>query len=100
MNENDSMASRMRECQIIVEQARDAEAMHEAGAISDEIYIERRGMYNAGLRALAMLDAGEEVTDDRLAQIIAEETDAAAQPSKYELLRADVDYALMLGGEF
>lgn len=99
MDEHDTMATRVRECQNIVEQYRDAGAMHEAGAISDEVYCERQGKYNACLRVLALVEGGDEVSDEQFAEIIAEEIESAAQPSKYELLRADVDYALMLGGE-
>lgn len=99
MDTNEAMEARKRECENLVLQFRDAQAMHEKGAISDEDYYERYGKYNASLRVLALLELGNEVTDEGFAQIVAEEIEAAQEPTTLELLRADVDYALMLGGE-
>jgi len=99
MDTREATTSLMNACRNIIEQYRDAVVMHDVGLISDETYYERQGKFNASLRIIAMLEGGEEVSEEQFAQIIAEETEAASQPSKYELLRADVDYALMLGGE-
>lgn len=99
MDTNELMEARKRECENLVSQFRDAQAMHDKGAISDDEFYDRYGRYNASLRVLAMLDEGTEVTDEEFAQIIAEEIEAAQEPSVLELLRADVDYALMMGGE-
>ena len=90
---------RMMECLNLIEQFRDASEMYEIDAIDYDTYVERQGTYNACLRVIVLLNEGHYVPDDLFAQIIAEETELASQPSKYELLRADVDYALMLGGE-
>ncbi len=99
MDEMQAMESRMRECQNIADQNRDAAQLYEAGAITDEQYYERQGKYCACLRAIALLEEGGEVSDATFAELIAEEIERAAEPSVLELLRADVDYALMLGGE-
>ena len=99
MEEMDAMTSRMNEARNIVEQNRDCVAAYEAGAISEEEYYDAQGKKNACLRVIAMLERGEEVDDETFAEMIAEETEKAAEPSVLEILRADVDYALMLGGE-
>lgn len=99
MDEMDAMTSRMNEARNIVEQTRDCAAACEAGAIDEEEYFAAQGKKNACLRVIAMLDRGEAVDDATFAEMIAEETEKAAEPTPLEILRADVDYALMLGGE-
>ena len=99
MDTMDATASLMNACNNIVAQYRDAAAMHDAGAISDEVYYERQGKFDASIRVIAMLEDGEEVTEEQFAQIVEEEIKNAQEPTVLELLRADVDYALMLGGE-
>lgn len=99
MDEMDAMTSRMNEARNILEQTRDCAASYEAGAISQEEYFEAQGKKSASLRVIAMLERGEEVDDDLFMEIIAEETEKAKEPTVIEILRADVDYALMLGGE-
>lgn len=99
MEEMNARESRMNEARNILEQTRDCDAAHEAGAITDEEFYEAKGKRNACLRVIAELEAGGEVTDEDFLAVIAEETEKAAQPTELEQLRADVDYALMLGGE-
>lgn len=97
--EMDAMTSRMNEARNLIEQYRDCAALYEAGAITEEEYYERKGKLTACLRVVEALEKGEEVTDEKFAEMIAEETAKAAEPSVIEQLRADVDFALMLGGE-
>lgn len=95
----DRILSRRIECQDIISQFRDSQKMHDMQIISDEEYYDHQGKYNASVRVLVMLNDDTEVTDEEFDQIIAEEIEAAKEPGVLELLRADVDYALMLGGE-
>lgn len=99
MDEMDAMTSRMNEARNIIEQFRDCAAAYQAGAIETQEYYEMQGKKNACLRVVSILEAGGEVSDEVFAAMIAEEIEKAAEPTELELLRADVDYALMLGGE-
>lgn len=99
MDQTDEMATKRREAQNIIEQFRDASAAHVAGALTDEDYYAAQGRKVAALRVIALLDNGEEVSDELFLQMVEEAVDEAALPSDEELLRADVDYLLMIGGE-
>ena len=59
MDELQDMDSLLNGCRNIVEQFRDAEAMHASGAISDEEFYERQGRKNASLRVIAAIEGGE-----------------------------------------
>lgn len=99
MDELQDMDSLLNGCRNIVEQFRDAEAMHASGAISDEEYYGRQGRKNAALRAIAAIERGEAVTEEEFLRMVDEAVEEAAEPSDAELLRADVDYLLMVGGD-
>ena len=90
--------SRHNECQIIMNQFRNANRMHELGVISDEEYYEQQGKYNACVRVIALIDNDTWVSDEEFLSMIQEEIENAMMPDKYEMLRADVDYAIMLSG--
>ena len=99
MDELQDMDSLLNGCRNIVEQFRDAEAMHASGAISDEEFYERQGRKNASLRVIAAIEGGSAVTEEEFLQMVEDAIEEAAQPSEAELLRADVDYLLMIGGD-
>ena len=64
MDELQDMDSLLNGCRNIVEQFRDAEAMHASGAISDEEFYERQGRKNASLRVIAAIEGGSAVTEE------------------------------------
>lgn len=99
MDQLEEMEKKRREATNIIEQFRDAEIAYAAGALTDEGYYAAKGRVTASLRVIALLDNGEEVSDEQFASMVEEAVEEAALPSATELLRADVDYLLMVGGD-
>lgn len=99
MDQLEEMEKKRREASNIIEQYRDADVAYAAGALTDEAYYAAKGRVTASLRVIALLDNGEEVDDELFASMVDEAVEEAEQPSEAELLRADVDYLLMIGGE-
>lgn len=92
-------STKRREAENTIAQFRDASTAYQAGALTDEDYYAAQGRMVASLRVIALLDNGEEVSDELYAQMVEEAVEEAALPTESEMLRADVDYLLMIGGD-
>lgn len=98
MDDYNALEGRRNEMLDIIGQNRNVEVAFAAGALPYEDYIAGKGLLVAATRALAKLEAGEDVTDEQFAEMVAGARAEAELPSETEALRADVDFLLMTGG--
>ncbi|MEG0791687.1 MAG: hypothetical protein RSG23_08660 [Gordonibacter sp.] len=86
----DEAGAKRRELENLLGQLGDFETLREVGVIGEGELVERRARSRAFSRAIAFIDAGENVTDERVASLLAEAREVAALPTEVEALRADV----------
>lgn len=98
MDEDNAIQSRTNELKDLLSQIGDIDALHAAGVLDDDAYIEQKAKRQTYAVALTKLSDGDYVDEDALEGILAEQRGIAAQPSQAEVAMAEIDYLKMVGG--
>lgn len=80
----------------------DADALKAAGCISEEDYIEQKARKMAYVAALDSLAAGNEtyVEQSAFEELLEQMRETASAPTQEEINTANIDYLMMVGGEW
>lgn len=102
MDENNGIVTRMNEFTNLLSQMYDPDALKAAGCITDEDYIEMKAKKMAYTTALDSLASGNEtyIEQDAFEELLAQMREAASAPSQEEINAANIDYLMMIGGEW
>lgn len=102
MDENNELFTRINEFTNLLWQMYDADALKAAGSISDDEYIEMKAKKMAYTTALDSLASGTEkyIEQDAFVELLAQMREAASAPSQEEINAANIDYLMMVGGEW
>ena len=99
MEEQDYLLqTRINEMTNLIEHIGDVDAKHAAGVITDEQSIEQKARKRTFLKVLAAAQEGE--YDGAMGSILDEMREQAAAPSQEEINAANIDYLMMVGGEW
>lgn len=101
MEEHDYLLqTRINEMTNLVEQIGDVDAKHAAGVLTDEQRIEQKARKRTFIKVLAAAQNGEYIDDKGMGAILDEMREQAAAPSQEEINAANIDYLMMVGGEW
>lgn len=101
MEEQDYLLqTRINEMTNLIEHIGDVDAKHAAGVITDEQSIEQKARKRTFLKVLAAAQEGEYIDDEAMGSILDEMREQAAAPSQEEINAANIDYLMMVGGEW
>lgn len=101
MEEQDYLLqTRINEMTNLIEQIGDVDAKHAAGVLTDEQRIEQKARKRTFIKVLAAAQDGEYIDDKAMGAILDEMREQAAAPSLEEINAANIDYLMMVGGEW
>lgn len=102
MDENNGIVTRINEFTNLLSQMYDADALKAAGCISEEDYIEQKARKMAYVAALDSLAAGNEtyVEQSAFEELLKQMRETASAPTQEEINTANIDYLMMVGGEW
>lgn len=102
MEENYGIATRINEFTNLLSQMYDPDALKAAGCITDEDCIEQKARKMAYTSALDSLTAGNEtyVEQSAFEKLLEQMRKVASAPSQGEVNAANIDYLMMVGGEW
>ena len=78
----------------------DIEAKFAAGVIDAEERLELEARKRAFTKVIALAESGEYIDDPALGEILSDMRAAAAAPTQEEINAANIDYLMMVGGEW
>lgn len=101
MEEQDYLLqTRINEMTNLIDLIGDIDAKHAAGVITDDQRIEQKARKRTFLKVLAAAQEGEYIDDEAMGSILDEMREQAAAPSQEEINAANIDYLMMVGGEW
>lgn len=101
MEEQDYLLqTRINEMTNLIDLIGDIDAKHAAGVITDDQRIEQKARKRTFLKVLASAQEGEYIDDEAMGSILDEMREQAAAPSQEEINAANIDYLMMVGGEW
>lgn len=101
MEEHDYLLqTRINEMTNLIDLIGDIDAKHAAGVITDDQRIEQKARKRTFLKVLAAAQEGEYIDDEAMGSILDEMREQAAAPSQEEINAANIDYLMMVGGEW
>lgn len=101
MEEQDYLLqTRINEMTNLIDLIGDIDAKHAAGVITDDQRIEQKARKRTFLKVLAAAQEGEYIDDETMGSILDEMREQAAAPSQEEINAANIDYLMMVGGEW
>jgi hypothetical protein len=101
MEEQDYLLqTRINEMTNLIEQIGDVDAKYDAGILTDEQRIEQKARKRTFIKVLAAAQDGEYIDDKAMGAILDEMREQAAAPSLEEINAANIDYLMMVGGEW
>ncbi|WP_276926600.1 MULTISPECIES: hypothetical protein [Coriobacteriia] len=101
MEEQDYLLqTRINEMTNLIEQIGDVDAKYDAGILTDEQRIEQKARKRTFIKVLAAAQDGEYIDDKAMGAILDDMREQAAAPSLEEINAANIDYLMMVGGEW
>lgn len=101
MEEQDYLLqTRINEMSNLIEQIGDVDAKYDAGILTDEQRIEQKARKRTFIKVLAAAQDGEYLDDTAMGAILDEMREQAAAPTLEEINAANIDYLMMVGGEW
>lgn len=101
MEEQDYLLqTRINEMSNLIEQIGDVDAKYDAGILTDEQRIEQKARKRTFIKVLAAAQDGEYLDDTTMGAILDEMREQAAAPTLEEINAANIDYLMMVGGEW
>lgn len=102
MDDNNGIVTRINEFTNLLSQMYDPDAQKAAGCISDEDYIELKAKKMAYIAALDSLSSGDAtyVEQSAFEELLAQMVEIASAPTQEEINTANIDYLMMVGGEW
>lgn len=101
MEEQDYLLqTRINETSNLIEQIGDVDAKYDAGILTDEQRIEQKARKRTFIKVLATAQDGEYIDDTAMGAILDEMREQAAAPTLEEINAANIDYLMMVGGEW
>ena len=101
MEEQDYLLqTRINEMSNLIEQIGDVDAKYDAGILTDEQRIEQKARKRTFIKVLADAQDGEYIDDTAMGAILDEMREQAAAPTLEEINAANIDYLMMVGGEW
>lgn len=101
MEEQDYLLqTRINEMSNLIEQIGDVDAKYDAGILTDEQRIEQKARKRTFIKVLAAAQDSEYIDDTAMGAILDEMREQAAAPTLEEINAANIDYLMMVGGEW
>lgn len=101
MEEQDYLLqTRINEMSNLIEQIGDVDAKYDAGILTDEQRIEQKARKRTFIKVLAAAQDGKYLDDTAMGAILDEMREQAAAPTLEEINAANIDYLMMVGGEW
>lgn len=102
MDENYGIVTRINEFTNLLSQMYDADALKAAGCINEADYIEQKARKMAYIAALDSLTSGDEtyVEQSAFEELLEQMREVASAPTQEEINTANIDYLMMVGGEW